>query len=119
MYRSDNKGCVRLLTCQGPVQARAPQYQQMLIALVIDLGMLGPSARVSVDDLYSGAVHRSVRSGEQAMQQASSRFSSGLGAAASATASRSGESFDARLQRRLPRRWVDLLGEQCGDAHLG
>ena len=49
---------VILVTFQGLVQARAPQYQQMLIALVIYLGMFGPSARVSVEDLYSGAVHR-------------------------------------------------------------
>jgi conjugal transfer mating pair stabilization protein TraG len=47
---------VILVTFQGLVQARAPQYQQMLIALVIYLGMFGPSARVSVEDLYSGAV---------------------------------------------------------------
>jgi conjugal transfer mating pair stabilization protein TraG len=47
---------VILVTFQGLVQARAPQFQQILIALVVYLGMFGPTARVSVEDLYSGAV---------------------------------------------------------------
>ena len=47
---------VILVTFQGLVQARAPQFQHLLIALVVYLGMFGPTARVSVEDLYSGAV---------------------------------------------------------------
>ncbi|WP_295623189.1 conjugal transfer protein TraG N-terminal domain-containing protein [uncultured Lamprocystis sp.] len=45
-----------LILFQGIIQARPPQLQHLLVAWVIYLGMFGPTVRLSVEDVYSGAV---------------------------------------------------------------
>jgi conjugal transfer mating pair stabilization protein TraG len=47
---------VILTVVQSAIQARPPQFQQMLIAWVVYSAMFGPTVKVSVEDLYSGAV---------------------------------------------------------------
>ncbi|WP_295396663.1 conjugal transfer protein TraG N-terminal domain-containing protein, partial [uncultured Thiodictyon sp.] len=45
-----------LIMFQGIIQARPPQLQHMLVAWVVYMGMFGPTVKVSVQDVYSGAV---------------------------------------------------------------
>lgn len=47
---------VLLIMFQGIMQARPPQFQNLLLAMVIYMGMFGPSVEVSVEDVYSGQV---------------------------------------------------------------
>ena len=45
-----------LIMFQGIIQARPPQLQHMLVAWVVYMGMFGPTVKVAVQDVYSGAV---------------------------------------------------------------
>ncbi len=69
-----------LVMFQGIVQARPPQLQHLLVAWVVYLGMFGPTVRVSVEDVYSGAVRvvDNVPLGPAAIGSAMSRIGYGV-----------------------------------------
>ena len=46
---------ILLVMCQGILQAQFPPLQNVLVAWVIYMAMFGPTARVQVEDLYTGA----------------------------------------------------------------
>jgi len=47
---------VILTVVQSAIQARSPQFQQLLIAWAVYAALFGPTVKVSVEDVYSGAV---------------------------------------------------------------